>query len=110
MNVRRWSFVLAGSAFFAVTMMPRVGVTQEFNDLKLNGNLHLRGEGSFFIDGTPQSIAGKYVSPSTFSADAGSSISGQMYVQYQLPQAQNNKQWPIVFVHGCCLSSKSWQT
>jgi hypothetical protein len=33
-----------------------------------------------------------------------------MYVQYQLPQAQNNKQWPIVFVHGCCLSSKSWQT
>jgi pimeloyl-ACP methyl ester carboxylesterase len=101
---------LACAALLALSLMPTVGAAQEFKDLQSNGNLHLKGEGSFFIDGTPQFIAGKYISPSIFAADAGSSISGQMYVQYQLPQAQNNKQWPIVFVHGCCLSSKSWQT
>jgi hypothetical protein len=33
----------------------------------------------------------------------------QMYVQYQLPGKTNNLP-PIVFVHGCCLSSKTWET
>ena len=108
-KIRR-SIPSASAALLALMLMPTIGAAQEFKDLQSNGNLHLKGEGSFFIDGTPQPIAGKYISPSIFAGDAGSSISGQMYVQYQLPQAQNNKQWPIVFVHGCCLSSKSWQT
>jgi hypothetical protein len=34
-----------------------------------------------------------------------------MYVQFMLPQAQNGKKHvPIGIVHGCCLSTKSWQT
>ena len=35
----------------------------------------------------------------------------QMYVQFMLPQAQSGKKhYPIGIVHGCCLSTKSWQT
>src|SRR4051812_14606930 len=33
----------------------------------------------------------------------------QMYVQFQKP-ARSNRLPPIVFVHGCCLSSKTWET
>jgi pimeloyl-ACP methyl ester carboxylesterase len=32
----------------------------------------------------------------------------QMYVQYQVPAG--NPRVPVVFTHGCCLSSASWQT
>lgn len=32
----------------------------------------------------------------------------QMYVQYQVPAGK--KHVPVVFTHGCCLSSASWQT
>jgi hypothetical protein len=33
----------------------------------------------------------------------------QMYVQYQKPMDRRGR-YPLVIVHGCCLSSKSWQT
>lgn len=32
----------------------------------------------------------------------------QMYVQYQIPAGKTEV--PIVFTHGCCLSSKTWET
>jgi pimeloyl-ACP methyl ester carboxylesterase len=32
----------------------------------------------------------------------------QMYVQYQVPDGKTRV--PVVFTHGCCLSSASWQT
>ena len=32
----------------------------------------------------------------------------QMYVQYQVPAGKSRV--PVVFTHGCCLSSASWQT
>ena len=35
----------------------------------------------------------------------------QMYVQFMKPQAQNGKKHVSDrIVHGCCLSTKSWQT
>ena len=33
----------------------------------------------------------------------------QMYVQYQIP-ANGSRHVPVVMVHGCCLSSKTWET
>ncbi len=33
----------------------------------------------------------------------------QMYVQYQIP-LKGARHVPVVFVHGCCLSSKTWET
>ena len=32
-----------------------------------------------------------------------------MYVQYQIP-VNGNRHVPVVMVHGCCLSSKTWET
>jgi hypothetical protein len=71
--------------------------------------LTIAGQGSFFIDGVTQQIDGKYISPSAFAADAGKSMTNQMYVQYEKPLLNNGK-LPLIIVHGCCLSSKSWQT
>jgi hypothetical protein len=32
-----------------------------------------------------------------------------MYVQYQVPP-NGSRHLPVVMVHGCCLSSKTWET
>ncbi len=32
-----------------------------------------------------------------------------MYVQYQIPP-RAERHAPVVMVHGCCLSSKTWET
>jgi hypothetical protein len=110
----RKSVRLACAALLALSLTPTIAAAQEFSDLKSNGNLHLKGYGSFFIQGNTHTIdsatavAGGFPG---FPIPGGLSMIDQMYVQYLLPQAQSGKKhYPIVFVHGCCLSSKSWQT
>jgi hypothetical protein len=100
---------LSGAALLALALAPAFVPAQEFGDLKPSPPLVLRGEGSFFIDGYTQPIAAKYVSPAAFASDAGNSMVNQMYVQYQRP-VQRRGSYPLIIVHGCCLSSKSWQT
>ncbi len=54
-------------------------------------------QGSFFVGGTV-----KTVSP-------GNDVTiHQMYVSYQVPVGK--RRTPVVFTHGCCLSSKTWET
>ncbi|HEY4038975.1 MAG TPA: hypothetical protein VGM15_09150, partial [Burkholderiaceae bacterium] len=101
---------LTGAAILVCALVPALASSQEFQDLKPSPPLVLRGEGSFFIDGTTQPIAPKYVSPSAFASDAGNSMVNQMYVQYQRPMERRHGAFPLMIVHGCCLSSKSWQT
>jgi hypothetical protein len=102
--------VAASAAVLLIfALLPTVASAQEFQDLKQSRPLVLRGEGSFFIDGYTQPIAGKYISPSSFANTAGNSMVNQMYVQYQKPLIRRGN-FPLVIVHGCCLSSKSWQT
>jgi hypothetical protein len=101
--------VLRCAALLLATALPVAVPAQEFRDLKPSLPLVLRGEGSFFIDGYTQQIAAKYISPAAFASDAGNSMVNQMYVQYQRPLIHRGK-YPLVIVHGCCLSSKSWQT
>jgi hypothetical protein len=101
--------VLASAALFALALTPTIAAAQEGpNEVQSNGNLHLRGYGSFFIGGNTHPV------PSPFSygsTQPGNVMINQMYVQFMLPQAQNGKKnYPIVFTHGCCLSAKSWQT
>jgi hypothetical protein len=103
----RW--VLACAATAVMTLAPKIAAAQEFQDLQPSQPLFLAGEGSFFIDGYTQHIDSKYISPSSFAVDAGNSMVNQMYVQYQKPLLKNGH-FPLVIVHGCCLSSKSWQT
>ncbi len=102
-NAKRENRILWGAAFFALALMPSIGAAQEYSDLKLNGDLLLRGYGSFFIDGVQHELEPP--------VGTGLSMISQMYVQYTLPKTQRGKEHtPVVFVHGCCLSSKSWQT
>jgi pimeloyl-ACP methyl ester carboxylesterase len=105
---------LASAALLAVGLTPTITAAQEFSDLEDNGNLHLRAYGSFFMEGNTRTINSDTAAAGGFGGfpiPGGLSMIDQMYVQYLLPQAQKGKKHvPIVFVHGCCLSSKSWQT
>ena len=58
--------------------------------------LVLKKIGNFFVGGEDKSLA------------PGSDITiGQMYVEYKIPNGATKV--PVIMVHGCCLSSKSWQ-
>ena len=103
---------LASAALLALSLMPTLAAAQNYDDVKSNGNLQLRGYGSFFIPGNTHEVAPPVASNGGGSTtDPGLSMINQMYVQFMLPQAQNSKKHvPIGIVHGCCLSTKSWQT
>lgn len=76
--------------------------------------LTLEQEGSFFVGGRPLHIdlteweelgpdfAKAYGMPGNIMVD-------QMYVQFQ-KAVGSDKHVPIVFLHGCCLTSKTWET
>jgi hypothetical protein len=107
---------LAIALSVALGLMPAVAAAQDFSDLQFpNGALALKAEGSFFVGGNVHQVPDPYAGgPSVAgvfppSNRPGGSMVNQMYVQYQLP-AKNNNLPPIVFVHGCCLSTKSWET
>jgi len=61
------------------------------------GPLTIKEQGSFFVGGENKSING------------GDVTVNQMYVQYQIPM-KGGQHVPVVMVHGCCLSSKTWET
>jgi hypothetical protein len=63
--------------------------------------LTLKEQGSFFVGGETKTLN---------STPAGGEITvNQMYVQYQIP-ASGVRHVAVVMVHGCCLSSKTWET
>jgi len=59
--------------------------------------LVLASQGSYFVGGESKAVAG------------GDITINQMYVQYQTP-VKGGQHVPVVMVHGCCLSSKTWET
>jgi pimeloyl-ACP methyl ester carboxylesterase len=66
-------------------------------------------QGSFFVGGEKKALPAA-PAPGRGGAPAGGEITvNQMYVQYQAaPNADRHV--PVVMVHGCCLSSKTWET
>src|SRR5882724_7837419 len=96
--------VILSQALLAFTLLPAMAAAQEFEDVKPSvGILSLKQQGSFFIGGNPHAV------PAPYAGSPGNSMINQMYVQFQKPAESNNLP-PIVFVHGCCLSSKTWET
>jgi hypothetical protein len=65
--------------------------------------LVIASQGSFFVGGESKTInqGGR--------GGAGEVTINQMYVQYQVPE-KGDQHLPVVMVHGCCLSSKTWET
>jgi pimeloyl-ACP methyl ester carboxylesterase len=69
--------------------------------------LVIASQGSFFVGGESKSLsaaAGRGI-----AAGGGDVTVNQMYVQYQIP-SEGDRHVPVVMVHGCCLSSKTWET
>src|SRR5215471_11810385 len=65
--------------------------------------LVLASQGSFFVGGEMKKVPAR-------GGGAQEDITiNQMYVQYQVP-ANGDRHVPVVMVHGCCLSSKTWET
>jgi pimeloyl-ACP methyl ester carboxylesterase len=67
--------------------------------------LVLADQGSFFVGGETKSSN----PPGTSGAGPADVTVNQMYVQYQTPVG-GRQHTPVVMVHGCCLSSKTWET
>ena len=65
--------------------------------------LVLSEQGSFFVGGEVTSLP-----PGRGGGPGGDVTIHQMYVQYQVPAEVEHL--PVVMVHGCCLSSKTWET
>ena len=70
--------------------------------------LVLASQGSFFVGGESKTISVPARGPGT-AATTGEITVNQMYVQYQMPPG-TAQHAPVVMVHGCCLSSKTWET
>jgi hypothetical protein len=69
--------------------------------------LTLKEQGSFFVGGETKVVSSPAVGP--IPAQTGEITVNQMYVQYQIPM-KGDRHVPVVMVHGCCLSSKTWET
>src|SRR6478672_251778 len=114
------NLALVGAALLALTVLPTMAAAQDYSAVQSNGNLHLNGYGSFFVPGTLADCPPQPLTPGVTNGNicSGSNVANpslhminQMYVQFMKPQAQNGKKSvPIAIVHGCCLSTKSWQT
>ena len=115
---------LFGTALFAFGLTTIAAVAQDYSDIKSYGPLFLREYGSFFIPGNlapcptppPPATNSNMCSGTT---NPGLHMINQMYVQFMKPLHEEGKrdsqirtvhEYPIGIVHGCCLSTKSWQT
>jgi pimeloyl-ACP methyl ester carboxylesterase len=65
--------------------------------------LTIASQGSFFVGGEYKTM------PAGGRGAPGEITINQMYVQYQIP-VNGARHIPVVMVHGCCLSSKTWET
>jgi hypothetical protein len=75
-------------------------------------SLVLKEQGSFFVGGHSVFTDALTGSPTGFlgtGINTGNITVDQMYVQYQIPEGAE-AHVPVVMVHGCCLSSKSYET
>ena len=75
-------------------------------------SLLLKEQGSFFVGGRTvftDALTGTTTGFLGTGINSGHITVEQMYVQYQIPEGAD-AHVPVVMVHGCCLSSKSYET
>jgi pimeloyl-ACP methyl ester carboxylesterase len=78
----------------------------------LADSLVLKEQGSFFVGGRTiftDALTGSTTGFLGSGINTGNITVDQMYVQYQIPEGAESHV-PVVMVHGCCLSSKSYET
>jgi hypothetical protein len=104
-TTQRWATIAAAIA--AITLG-----TQSARANDMNGPLVLVDSGSFFTGGNLEqtlALSGNPNGPGGFGYSNTDTISVDgMYVQFEVPQG-TAKNIPIVMIHGCCLTAKSWE-
>ncbi|HYT04758.1 MAG TPA: hypothetical protein VEM13_07735 [Gemmatimonadales bacterium] len=103
------------AAALALALLPAVAAAQAINDLQRKQKPPtLSDAGSFYVGGrdvtTDASTTGTVNGVPVLTAGSPGDLTvDQLYVQFQVPE-NAGKHVPVVFVHGCCLSSKTWET
>src|SRR4026207_471143 len=104
--MKRSAFSLAIGLVVATTA---TGSAQSPRGKDLEKPLVIAKQGSFFVGGEKKALPAP-PQGGRVGAPAGGEITvNQMYVQYQVPP-NGDRHVPVVMVHGCCLSSKTWET
>jgi hypothetical protein len=108
MKPQRTRFVL----FLSVIVIAATALAQTKSDtarrlVEQNKPLVIASQGSFFIGGESKALTPPPGPANAFGA--GDITVNQMYVQFQIPP-NADRHVPVVMVHGCCLSSKTWET
>lgn len=78
----------------------------------LADSLVLKEQGSFFVGGRTiftDTLTGILTGFPGTGINSGHITVDQMYVQYQIPEG-GEAHVPVVMIHGCCLSAKSYET
>jgi hypothetical protein len=75
-------------------------------ELSLDTPLLIARQGSFFVGG--RSLESDTLSTLPAYAASGTVAVDQMYVHYQVPPQP--RRLPLVLIHGCCLTGKTWET
>ena len=73
---------------------------------RADGPLSIAKQGSFFVGG--RNVSSNNLSLLPAYAPAGTIAVEQMYVRYQVPVDAQRR--PLVFIHGCCLTGKTWES
>ncbi len=89
--------------FALILILTSIAVAQTKARDESKKPLTLASQGSFFVGGESKTM------PAGGRGAAGEITINQMYVQYQIPM-NGAQHVPVVMVHGCCLSSKTWET
>jgi hypothetical protein len=71
------------------------------------GPLTIAKQGSFFVGG--RDVQSDTLSTVPAYASSGTIAVDQMYVRYQIP-VDAGPHYPVTFIHGCCLTGKTWET
>jgi len=104
----RHSWLLSAGAFMALCLAAQGAAAND----NLTGPLVLKDSGSFFVGGQVQrtdALSGNPNGPGGIGYSNSDFISvNQMYVQFEVPLGTTGN-IPIVMIHGCCLTAKSWE-
>ena len=89
-----------------VTALALSGCATSNSTIADNGPLTIAKQGSFFVGG--RNIESSHLSLLPAYAPSGTIAVEQMYVRFQEPVAA--KRPPLVLIHGCCLTGKTWES
>jgi len=107
MKAQHWRSILLLAVIGSMSSFAQNKPDNAKRQSELKKPLVLTSQGSFFIGGESKALP---AAPGRGGFGGGGDVTiNQMYVQYQIPP-DGDRHVPVVMVHGCCLSSKTWET